>query len=157
MSGHELPALLTAAAVVLERAGEIGPVSVRCDRASRSLPPVTITPASVTLPGDVQRAIVRTIAEAMGWRARPLDGEDGTTTRGQVGAIEVDALAVPLPGHPVDRPGPCRTTTAAHADLLRALAGKGGSSLFCPVNCPRDQDGPVRPGSQAVVMPGVAA
>ncbi|GAA2613507.1 hypothetical protein SMC26_13990 [Actinomadura fulvescens] len=52
MAGIELPEMLTAAAAVLERTGEIAPVTVTCDRAT-VLPPVTISPASLTLPGGV--------------------------------------------------------------------------------------------------------
>lgn len=114
--------LLAAAAEVLERAGELPPLSVVCAPAERVLAPVTITPASSRMSRADQARLVRAVAAAMGWPSRQLaDVEGGFTTSGMLHGIGIEVMAAPLSYAEESQVRTGSVTTAAHADLLRAL------------------------------------
>lgn len=124
-----LPALLAAAARVLEAAGELPPLVVGCAPGQRFLPPVTLTPGS-TLSAADQHALPAEVAARLGWPLRRLSqmpGDDGRAPSGTVCGVTVEALAMPmvlnLDRHrtravPTDG---ASVTTAQHAALLRDL------------------------------------
>jgi hypothetical protein len=104
----------------VERVGEIPPVTVTCDQAIRWLAPVTLSPASLGMPPEVQDGLIRAIAARMRWSAQPLDDGPGMIAGGVVDGIEVQAIAVPGPQvRAVARTG--TVTTGEHAGLLRDL------------------------------------
>jgi hypothetical protein len=122
------PELLSAAAALLQRAGELPPVSVDCDLTQHTaLASIVIRPASSHAPADEQRAVVEGVAEAMRWPCRQLSTGDGWLASGRVDGVEAQALAAPLPTSAVGGPTAVRsarnTTTAEHAVLLRDLVG----------------------------------
>jgi hypothetical protein len=114
---HPLPALLTAAAHVLDQVGELPPVMVTCNANETLLPPLTFTPASLGMAQDDQDRVVHTVAAAMGWSARHLAAPgDGWVADGRVDGIEAQVLAAPLrsdTGEPMVRT--TNATTAEHA------------------------------------------
>lgn len=115
--------LLTVAARVLDRAGDLPPVTVTCSPSERFLPPVTVTPASLAMADDDQADIARTVASRMGWPLRPLSEGDGWISTGTVDGVEVQAIAAPLSGGTSSEALTRATdvTTAEHAELLRTL------------------------------------
>ncbi|WP_236572101.1 MULTISPECIES: hypothetical protein [unclassified Nocardiopsis] len=120
MNPRPLPHLLTAAALVLEEAGQLPPLIVAMTPGAGLRPPVTLSPAT-NLPAEEQHALVHAIARAHRWSAQPLSLADGWSTKGAVGGIRVEVMSAPGPsadGKVLRHPD---ASTAAHAALLRGL------------------------------------
>lgn len=114
--------LLTVAARVLDRAGELPPVTIVCRPAEAVLPQLVLTPASLGMSEEDQSAVVTAVASGMGWPWHSLAGGDGWTSTGTVDGVQVQALAAPLSGCSSEPPARSTdVTTAEHAELLRAL------------------------------------
>lgn len=121
MTPHPLPRLLTAAAHLLEKAGELPPLTVAMTPGADLMPPVTLSPAT-NLPSEGQHALVHAIAHAHRWSAERLSLADGWSAKGTVDGIRVEVMSTPEPGaggtvlrHP-------EASTAAHVALLCDLA-----------------------------------
>ncbi|MDP9850338.1 hypothetical protein [Streptosporangium lutulentum] len=124
-SARSLPPLLSAAATLLQRVGELLPVSVTCQLTHPSLAPVTLTPASLHMSRDDQHAVVKAIATALGWSCRRLPNVDGGwVADGRIDGIPVEALAAPITWTSTSGERAVRgtgITTADHAALLLDL------------------------------------
>jgi hypothetical protein len=116
--------LLDVAARVLDRAGELPPLTVTCSPAERFLAPLALTPATLSMSRDDQAALVRAVAVAMGWPLdRLADVDGGWSSAGTLDGVKVQVLAAPMPdGFGTPPPRSANATTADHAALLRALA-----------------------------------
>lgn len=120
MNLHPLPRLLTAAAHLLEKAGELPPLTLALTPGAGLMPPVTLSPAA-NLPAEDQHALVHAIARAHRWSAERLSLADGWSAKGTVDGIRVEVMSAPGSGadgkvlrHP-------DASTAAHAALVRGL------------------------------------
>lgn len=103
--------LLPVAARVLDQTGDLPPATVTCSTAERFLPPLVHTLASLGMSEEDRTALVTAVASAPGW-AGPGGAcaeNDGWTSTGTVDGLDVQAIAVPLPGctsEPLTRPYP---------------------------------------------------
>jgi hypothetical protein len=120
--------LLAIAAHVLDRVGELPPITVTC-AAERFLPPIIITPASLNMGLDEQAAVPRTIAFGLGWPLGRLFDGDGWTSTGIMDDVHVQALAVPL-----------RRAAASTSSVAASPASPRPNT---PISCARCTPGPL--------------
>jgi hypothetical protein len=78
--------LLSAAATLLERAGELPPVSVGCDLTQHTALVGLVVRAASSTPADDQRAVVEAVAGVMRWPCSRLGTGDGWIASGRVDA-----------------------------------------------------------------------
>ncbi|MFG1709848.1 hypothetical protein ACFLIM_42445 [Nonomuraea sp. M3C6] len=86
------PSLLSAATELLERVGELPPLSVTCNIAS-VLAGVLATPASLAASEDDQSAVVHGIARAMRWPCRQEDLDGGGALRARLSVVDRATMA----------------------------------------------------------------